>query len=102
PPYDYYYTVGANIAAGSAAVPDGGQRWRHVFYPVSPRLFAAEPPPARGAFTTIMSWQTHERIEYDGRVYGGKDIEFQKFMDLPKRVSCPMEIAVAGRNAPLD
>ena len=102
PPYDHYYTVGANIAAGTAAVPNAGKTWRHVFYPIAASLFTTQPPPSGAPFTTIMSWQTHERLEYDGHVYGGKDVEFPKFMDLPRRVSCAMEIAVSGRKAPLD
>ena len=34
-------------------------------------------------------------------MYGGKNLEFMKFLDLPSRVPVPMEIALSGP-APLD
>jgi glycosyltransferase involved in cell wall biosynthesis len=47
-----------------------------------------------------MNWQSHERIEFDGRTYGQKDLEFARFVELPRLVKCVMEVAVAGRRVP--
>ena len=46
--------------------------------PVVPRLFSTGAPPPNAAFTTVMNWQAHETIEFNGIGYGQKDIEFQK------------------------
>jgi hypothetical protein len=35
-------------------------------------------------------------------VYGQKNIEFEKFVELPKRVTASMEVAVAGKKLPID
>ena len=48
----------------------------------------------REMFTTVMNWTTARPIEHAGVSYGQKDIEFQKFIDLPPRVR-PTEIELA-------
>jgi hypothetical protein len=35
-----------------------------------------------------------------GRVYGGKDVEFLRFIHFPRRVSTPVEVALSGATAP--
>ncbi|NQU09663.1 glycosyltransferase family 1 protein, partial [bacterium] len=59
-------------------------------------------PPRDGLFTTIMNWQSHPPITFDGRQYGQKDVEFAKFIDLPRRSPGHLEIAVAGQTVPRD
>ena len=58
--------------------------------------------PTRGRFTTVMSWKTGVSLPMiDGVRYGGKDVEFSRFVDLPRRSRVPMEVAVSGA-APLE
>lgn len=40
----------------------------------------------RDVFTTVMNWTSFKNINYQGRSYGQKDIEFMKFLDLPSMV----------------
>jgi hypothetical protein len=47
-----------------------------------------------------MSWQAHDAIEFGGVTYGQKDVEFLRFLDLPGRVTVPMEVAIAGSRVP--
>jgi hypothetical protein len=49
-----------------------------------------------------MSWKNEDMLPaFDGEVYGGKNVEFMKFMNLPAGVSAPVEIALSGP-APVD
>ena len=102
PSYDFYYTVGQNIGTEACSIPTLGRPWRHLFYPISLSLFSAEPPREDARFTTVMSWEAHDAVEWNGVTYGAKSIEFAKFIDLPNRISGQVEIAVAGRNVPFD
>jgi hypothetical protein len=103
PDYDAYYSVGQNVGTAASSAPTAGREWRHVFYPVHRRLFERGPrPPADAPFTTIMSWQAHTEVEHDGQVFGAKDREFEKFIDLPARTAVPIELAVAGRAVPFE
>ncbi len=100
PTYNCYFTIGTNLGADDCAAPTAGRRWQTFFYPVVLDLFNPKNsrPPAR--FTTIMSWQAHEAVQFNGVTYGQKDLEFAKFLTLPARTSAMLEIAVTGRNVP--
>lgn len=98
--YDYYYTNGANVGSANFAGPTAGHTWRHVFNPVMTSALAVERPPIGAPFTTVMNWQSHSHLEFEGRTYRQKDVEFERFIDLPNRVSVSMEVAVAGDNTP--
>lgn len=99
--YDSYYTVGSNIGTSKSTAPTAGQKWRYLFHPVVTDLFRYEPVHRNAAFTTVMNWQSHPPIEFNGRTYGQKDVEFAKFIDLPSRVSAPLEVAISGRRLPI-
>jgi hypothetical protein len=100
PHYDYYYTNGLNIGTALSESPTANILWRHVTNPVIPELFDLYAPPDGAAFTTVMNWQAHDEIEFQGRHYGQKNEEFRKFELLPKLVDVPLELAVSGKNVP--
>lgn len=103
PDYDHYCTCGGNIATGTSTAPTAGKRWRHLHTPVVTDLFrkaAATAPPDDAAFTTVMNWQAHALIEFEGREYGQKDREFWKFAELPGLTASRLELAVSGKNVP--
>ncbi|MHC5009031.1 MAG: glycosyltransferase [Planctomycetota bacterium] len=102
PRYDFYYTNGLNVGTASCTAPTAGRPWRHLFHPVMPDLFDAPPPPPDAPFTTIMNWQSHDRLEFQGAIYGQKDVEFDKFLSLPERAAAPMQVAVAGKKVPVE
>jgi len=95
--FDYYYSNGANIGSSKTSAPSGGRSWHHVFNPVVTGLFQVKPPPARAPFSTVMNWQSHKPISFNGHSYGQKDVEFSKFIDLPTRTMVPLEVAAAGQ-----
>jgi hypothetical protein len=102
PAYDDYYSVGWNVGTERSSAPTAGRRWRHIFHPVAVDLFADQPIDDEATFTTIMNWQAHEPIEFNGATYGQKDAEFSKFIDLPGRVRASFELAIAGRHVPVE
>jgi len=97
PVFDFYYSNGANIGTPDSSAPDAGKSWRHVFNPVDTESYPLIPPPSSGSFTTVMNWQSHEPMNFDGQTYGQKDVEFARFEDLPGRTNAPLEVAVAGQ-----
>jgi hypothetical protein len=98
--YDFYYTVGSNIGTASSTAPTARQHWRSVFHPVVTDMFRSEVAHPNAPFTTVMNWQSHSPIDFNGVRYGQKDLEFNKFMDLPRRTRAPLEVAVGGKNVP--
>ena len=54
-------------------------------------------PPVKQEFTTVGNWKQEGRdIQYEGETYyWSKDREFLKFIDLPRRLSQPIELATS-------
>jgi len=102
PRYDFYYTPGRNIGTEKSSVPVASKDWRPLVVPVVTDLFTVEPADPQAPFTTVMSWQSFRPRIYQGRSYGHKDREFERFESLPRLTSVPLEVAVSGRNVPWD
>ncbi len=55
------------------------------------------PPEHRGVYTTVMSWTSYKPLSHNGETYAQKDVEFERFLDLPSRASdLGFEVAVGG------
>jgi len=102
PHFHYHYTNGANIGTASSSAPDAGLSWRAIFNPVVVDLFRQEPPPPAAPFTTVMTWQAHPPLRFNGTVYGQKDVEVLRFIDLPGLTAARLEMAVLGRDVPAE
>ncbi len=101
PEYDFYYTNGHNVGRSNCSAPTADKHWRGIFNPIDVELFDGLPPPGK-AFTTIMNWRSHPPFEFDGEVYEQKDVEFERFMQLPSLTEVPVEVAVTGEGTPTD
>jgi hypothetical protein len=101
PQYDRYFTNGKNIGNPGNVVPTLGLKWEHVYNPVTTALFPAASPVPNAPYSTVMNWKSHDPVMYNGIEYGQKDVEFQKFLDLPKYIHFPLEAAVSGKNIPV-
>ena len=64
--------------------------------PMCFELWPDIPADPAAPFTTIMKWKSYSPEEYEGKTYGLKDMELQKYMDLPKCISRPIELAISG------
>ena len=98
--YDYYFSTGQNVGTEACLAPTAELKWHHMFHPVVTSLYELTPAASDAPFTTIMNWQSYEPVEFDGEVYGHKDVEFQKFLELPRQTSASLEIAVSGKTVP--
>jgi hypothetical protein len=96
PVYDFYFSNGANIGTANSSSPTAGKNWLAVYNPVVMDLFDAADGRVDDPVTTVMNWQAHKPLTYQGVVYGQKDVEFDHFLDLPRRTSATLEVAVSG------
>jgi hypothetical protein len=94
--YDHYFTVGLNVGQPGCRVPTAGKQWKPTFDPVVMDLFPAVNPPADAPYTTIMAWESHAPVEFQGQSYGSKNAEFPAFFGLPSLVQSPLELAISG------
>lgn len=94
PGHDAYATVGLNLAAANCPVPLLDLPWR----PICPPVVRSEWCPVDDvgdAYTTVADWRGYAPIEWQGQWYKQKSDEFLRFIELPGRTPCRLEICLA-------
>jgi len=101
--HDVLFTFAENIGGPGWRIPlDGRFRWHSTRQPVVLDLWEPVIDSRAQVLTTVMNWTSYASVEFRGEVYGQKDVEFMKIVDLPRRVSQPLEVALAHPQAPRD
>jgi hypothetical protein len=99
PPHDVYFTTGETVGTRAANFPDCGLVWNHVRPPVCLELWPYVHDGAREAFTTVAGWWSGKwvRTIEDGAeiLYENtKRVAFLEFVELPRRTSQVLELAL--------
>jgi hypothetical protein len=102
PDYDFFFTQGLNVGTERSTAPSAGINWNRLICPILMDNEAPLPFVDGSGFSTVMKWQANPPVTYNGKTYGMKDLEFPKFLGLPKLVNDRLEIAVSGPNVPRD
>lgn len=92
--HDVHFTVGANVGTVRSAIPACGITWHPLWPPVIPDWWP-ETPVVTDAFTTIGAWRDYGYLDFHGETLGPKVDEFERFLDLPRLVGEPVELALA-------
>lgn len=104
--HDRHFTYAENIYGSDCLVPRMDFAWKPTRMPVVMELWeplSRQPTTGRSPWTTIMTWNAFKgRLVYEGIEYGSKGAEFERLMDLPKRLRVPLKVAVGGQTAPLE
>jgi hypothetical protein len=100
--YDTFFTEGVRIGRPDCTIPTGGKRWIPARTAIATNLWRADAAGGHGPITTVMNWSSGNDISFDGRTYGYKNREFDRFTDLPSRVDRRCVVALGGRAAPRD
>lgn len=96
--HDRFLTFAEAIDDPRCRVPRCGLDWRPTRQPIVLDRWPLVPAPAAGRYTTVMSWAHGNAAPViDGRVLGGKDVEMQRFLSLPRLAGVPLELATGGR-----
>jgi hypothetical protein len=94
---DTLFTIGQRIGAADCPVPTAGRRWLKTVAPVALDYWPMAPTDSPAThFTTIMQWRGFRDVEFGGVVYGQKDREFPRFIDVPRMTPQPFLLALTG------
>jgi hypothetical protein len=88
--HDVHFTFGEQL---KAPVPATKHRWMPTRQPVMLSEWVPRRPP-RDVFTTVMNWASYKPLRYGGRLFGQKDVEFERFLELPRKVGTALEVAL--------
>lgn len=107
--HERHFSFGLSIGEPDCKVPAAGITWHPTIQPVDLRAWEksttphADGHPADGCWTTVMNWASYAPREWNGETYGQKDVEFERFLDLPSRTTENFLVAVGqgvGRRRP--
>jgi hypothetical protein len=89
--HERHFSFGLNIGRPGCAVPEAGLQWRPTVQPIAldwwkqPLTEGSSAHVAADAWTTVMNWASYAPRDFAGTTYGQKDIEFERFIDMPSR-----------------
>ncbi|HEU0014196.1 MAG TPA: glycosyltransferase, partial [Longimicrobium sp.] len=103
--HTHHFTFGESVGTEACRMPACGVDWKPTRQPIYlPEWPAAELPANGAAFTTLMNWTAGRPLRHAGETWGQKDVEFVRFLELPRRVpGLPLAVAVGqtgGAGAP--
>jgi len=92
-----FFTFAENINDPSCLIPHCGLHWLPTRQPIVLDDWPFSYTPAARHYTTVMSWKTDVTLpNLDGVTYGGKDVEFMHYLDLPARTTASLQVALSG------
>jgi hypothetical protein len=92
--HDLFVTIGLHVGEPSCPIPTCGLRWIKSPQPVVLAQWPPRPVPD-APFATVATWRgANGPIEYDGDIYGLRVHEFRRFLELPRLVDRPFEVAL--------
>lgn len=92
--HDSHFTFGLSVGQPDCPVPVDGITWRPTVQPVAIDQWAVTPVSADAPWTTVMNWASYKPKVWEGRTYGQKNLEFNRFRDLPSKTSVPLRLAM--------
>lgn len=99
--HNRFFSFAEGLGSPDCIIPQGVFDWRPTRQPIVLDCWKTERKPASEAFTTVLSWQPKESgPEIDGVRYGGKNMEFAKFIDLPQKTAATLELALGQGRPP--
>ena len=92
--HDSHFTFGLSVGQPDCPVPVDGITWRPTVQPVAIDQWPVTPVSADAPWTTVMNWASYKPKVWEGRTYGQKNLEFNRFRDLPSKTSVPLRLAM--------
>lgn len=96
--HNKYFSFGFNIGKPKCNIPTSGFHWSPTCQPIYLDFWPSVSNQSHNEmFTTILKWQTYSPEEKNGEVYGMKNTEFMKFIDLPSITNSKIELSMSGK-----
>ena len=99
--HTHHFTYGENLGAPDCPVPLVKFRWQPTRPPVVLDFWPVTADPGAARFTTVATWRNVGKdVTWDGVSYQwSKHDNFQRVLDLPRRVAQPLELALESADS---
>ena len=92
--HDSHFTFGLSVGQPDCPVPVDGITWRPTVQPIAIDQWPVTPVPSEAPWTTVMNWASYRPKIWEGRTYGQKNLEFNRFRDLPSKTKTLLRLAM--------
>jgi hypothetical protein len=92
--HEFFFTVGQSVGSPEFEIPTLGIEWRPIFPPVVLDLWPAHVDEACERLSTVADWRGSQYARFEDELYAGKRDEFMRFLEVPRRVQRPVELAL--------
>jgi hypothetical protein len=92
--HDSHFTFGLSVGKTDCPVPVDGITWRPTVQPIAIDQWPVTPVPSDAPWTTVMNWASYRAKVWEGRTYGQKNLEFNRFRNLPSKTTTPLRLAM--------
>jgi hypothetical protein len=91
--HNLFFTVGLNVGQPDFPIPLRGIQWQTFAPPVALEYWPAQTDASAPNFTTVCQWRGQYAV-WNGQLYGPKSDEFLRFVELPRKTTQPIELAL--------
>jgi hypothetical protein len=91
--HNLFFTVGLGVGQPDFPIPLRGIQWQTYLPPVALEYWPAQTDASAATFTTIGQWRGQYAV-WNGQLYGPKSDEFLRFVELPRKTTQPIELAL--------
>jgi hypothetical protein len=92
--HDSHFTFGLSVGQPDCPIPVDGITWRPTVQPIALDQWLVSPVSTDAPWTTVMNWASYKPKVWEGRTYGQKNLEFNRFLDLPSKTNVPLRLAM--------
>jgi hypothetical protein len=92
--HDSHFTFGLCVGERDCLAPETGIAWKKTVQPIALDYWPFQEAEPVDRFSTVMNWASYLPVEWEGKRYGQKDLEFERFKTLPRLTSQRLEMAM--------
>lgn len=93
-PHDTYFTIGETVGKPEAPFPDCGLRWHYTPPPLFLPAWSPAASESAAPYTTVTNWWEGWVVFRQESYVNSKRAGFLPYLDLPGRISRPLELAI--------
>lgn len=94
PVHDINFTIGETVGRPGARFSDCGMKWHHLPPPVHLPSWPVMGSQENAAYTTVTNWWGEYEVIDGEMVNNEKRTTFLNYLDLPSKISTPLELAI--------
>ena len=92
--HNFFFTTGQNVGTCRFPIATNGIEWIPILPPVDLHSWPERIDERCTRFSTVADWHASQGALFQGEVYGGKQSEFMRYLDIPLEADRQIDVAM--------